>query len=331
MPGRHATAASTPRATRSTRCRTRVGATSPGTVCRILGEVVLWGHVLETEGGWRASHAYPARLYVADAEIARRARAAIACPVCASLSSRTCTATPSRSALRSPTWRTRKPDLIVSLGDVAQGGPQPRECVELLRELGCPCVFGNSDEFLLTLDLGAEEAEDVERLLDDGALVARAARRARASSSCAASSRRCRPVACCAVTRRRRRTRTSSCRRRRRRRSAALDADAVAAGHVHQQWLRRFDRTLWFCVGAIGVARWCEYALVDDETLAVEFRRIPFDLDELLAAARAKDFPHFDRGLECSRRRVRRRLRLGRGRVHGTLLARARRRRAARG
>jgi hypothetical protein len=77
-----------------------------------------------------------------------------------------------------------------------------------------------------------------------------------------------------------------------------VDADAVAAGHVHQQWLRRFDRTLWFCVGAIGVGRWCEYALVDDETLAVEFRRIPFDLDALIAVARAKDFPFFDRWVE---------------------------------
>ena len=54
-------------------------------------------------------------------------------------------------------------DLIVSLGDVAQGGPQPRECVDLLRELGCPCVFGNSDDFLVTLDLGAEPVEDEER------------------------------------------------------------------------------------------------------------------------------------------------------------------------
>lgn len=43
-------------------------------------------------------------------------------------------------------------DLIVSLGDVAQRGPQPKECVDLLRELDCPCVSGNSDEFLLTLD-----------------------------------------------------------------------------------------------------------------------------------------------------------------------------------
>jgi predicted phosphodiesterase len=57
----------------------------------------------------------------------------------------------------------RDVDLIVSLGDVAQGGPQPLECVELLRELGCPCVFGNSDDFLLTLDLGKEPVEDEER------------------------------------------------------------------------------------------------------------------------------------------------------------------------
>jgi predicted phosphodiesterase len=77
-----------------------------------------------------------------------------------------------------------------------------------------------------------------------------------------------------------------------------VDADAVAAGHVHQQWLRRFDRTLWFCVGAIGTARSCEYALVDDETLAVEFRSIPYDVDALIADARAKRFPHVDRWAE---------------------------------
>ena len=45
------------------------GRDEPDTVCRVLGEVLLWGHVLETERGWRASHAAPARLYVPDAEI----------------------------------------------------------------------------------------------------------------------------------------------------------------------------------------------------------------------------------------------------------------------
>jgi predicted phosphodiesterase len=189
----------------------------------------------------------------------------------------------------------RQPELIVVLGDVAQGGPQPRECVELLQELGCPCVFGNSDEFLLTLDLGAEEAEDVERLLEtarwsqeqlgeDGLEVLRGFQPTVEVGR----------VLCCHATP------TSN-------EDVVLpdtdgippvDADAVAAGHVHQQWLRRFDRTLWFCVGAIGVSRWCEYALVDDETLAVEFRRIPFDLDALIADAHAKDFPYFERWVE---------------------------------
>jgi len=75
------------------------------TICRILGEVQLWGHVLETESGWRASHAYPARLYVPDPKVAA-ALSAYGVPVCGSPSSPTCTETPSRSALRLRIWRT---------------------------------------------------------------------------------------------------------------------------------------------------------------------------------------------------------------------------------
>jgi diadenosine tetraphosphatase ApaH/serine/threonine PP2A family protein phosphatase len=188
-----------------------------------------------------------------------------------------------------------KPDLIVALGDVAQGGPQPSECLELLQELGCPCVYGNSDEFLVTLDLGAEEAPDVERLMttaewsreqlgDDGLDFLR-------SFEPTVEAGR---VLCCHATP----TSNEDVVLPDTDGIAPVEADAVAAGHVHQQWLRRFDRTLWFCVGAIGVGRWSEYAVVDDETLAVEFRRIPFDLDALIAAARAKDFPFFDRWVE---------------------------------
>jgi predicted phosphodiesterase len=183
-----------------------------------------------------------------------------------------------------------EPDLIVSLGDVAQGGPQPRECVELLQELACPCVYGNSDHILVALDFGNEEVDDRvvetaqwsrEQLGDAGLGFLGG------FAPTVATGR----VVCCHATP------FSN-------EDVVLpdaddippvEADAVAAGHVHQQWLRRFERTLWFCVGAIGVGRWCEYALVDDETLAVEFRRIPFDVDELIAAARANDFPHFDR------------------------------------
>ena len=41
-------------------------------------------------------------------------------------------------------------DRIVCLGDAIQGGPQPVEVVATLRDLGCPVVMGNADDWLLT-------------------------------------------------------------------------------------------------------------------------------------------------------------------------------------
>lgn len=40
-------------------------------------------------------------------------------------------------------------DRIVCLGDVATLGPRPREVLTLLRELGCDCILGNHDQFLV--------------------------------------------------------------------------------------------------------------------------------------------------------------------------------------
>lgn len=40
-------------------------------------------------------------------------------------------------------------DQVVCLGDVATLGPRPGAVLDLLRELGCPCILGNHDEFLL--------------------------------------------------------------------------------------------------------------------------------------------------------------------------------------
>jgi predicted phosphodiesterase len=201
----------------------------------------------------------------------------------------------------------RKPGLIVSLGDVAQGGPQPLECVELLRELGCPCVLGNSDEFLLTLDLGAEPIEDDQRreqLLDTAAwsreqLGADGLEFLRGFEPTVRAGR----LLCCHATPTSNEdvilptTPPDDVEQA----LTAVDADAVAAGHVHLQWLRRFGRTLWFCAGAIGVGPWCEYAFVDEQ-LALEFRRVPFDVEGLLAAGRANDFPGFERWAELWKR-----------------------------
>lgn len=55
-------------------------------------------------------------------------------------------------------------DQIVCNGDMIQGGPQPHETVQLLQEMKCPIVMGNSDAWLLTgVETGAESPSE-ERL-----------------------------------------------------------------------------------------------------------------------------------------------------------------------
>jgi predicted phosphodiesterase len=207
----------------------------------------------------------------------------------------------------------RRPDLIVSLGDVAQGGPQPAECVDLLRELDCPCVFGNSDDFLLTLDLGAEaqaiEEDRPQRLLE----TARWSREQLGAERLAFLQRfeptvAVGPMLCCHATPGSNEDVVLPTTPLEDVEQAldGVDAAAVAAGHVHLQWLRRFGRTLWLCVGSVGLVYehqepmpavpfqpWSEYAIVSDD-LSVEFRRVPFDVEELVSAARAGDFPFFE-------------------------------------
>jgi predicted phosphodiesterase len=52
-------------------------------------------------------------------------------------------------------------DQIIGLGDVVALGPQPREVLARLRELGCPIVMGNTDDWYLN-PLPAEDEEDRE-------------------------------------------------------------------------------------------------------------------------------------------------------------------------
>jgi predicted phosphodiesterase len=207
-----------------------------------------------------------------------------------------------------------QPDLIVALGDVAQGGPQPVECVELLQELGCPCVFGNSDEFLLTLDVDSEPVDEEEgrRLLEVGrwsqeqlgderlAFLRAFERRVEVDLEgtrlvcCHATPESITDVVLPATAPE----------------DIPVEGDVVAAGHVHLQWLRRVRGTLWLCVGSVGLVYehkeplddvpflpWSDYAVLTAEggRVHVDFRRVRFDVEELVAAARAADFPGLDR------------------------------------
>src|SRR5919197_1365783 len=195
-------------------------------------------------------------------------------------------------------------DEVICLGDVAQGGPQPVEIVDRLRGLGWRCVFGNSDEFLLTLSFGNEEV--TERVLAVGEwsreqLGDERLEFLRSFEPTVELDLGGRRLVCCHATP------TSN-------KDIILpdsphdevvralgDADIVACGHVHLQWHRRIGSRLWFCAGSAGLvyqsneptfeepfAPWAEYAVLTgtDGALRVEFRRVPFDVQQLLHAYR---------------------------------------------
>src|ERR1051326_2467191 len=62
-------------------------------------------------------------------------------------------------------------DHTVCLGDICGLGPQPRETLARIRELACPVVMGNADEFMLdpsTLDSARHpEADEMTRRLHE--------------------------------------------------------------------------------------------------------------------------------------------------------------------
>ena len=205
-------------------------------------------------------------------------------------------------------------DEVVCLGDVAQGGPQPVEVVDRLRDLGWPCVFGNSDEVLLTFDLGAEEVDEAEaaRIIETlhwtaDQLGPERLEFLRAFEPTVTLDVDGRSVVCCHATP------TSN-------EDVILpetpleelehvlgDADVVACGHVHRQWLGRVGSSLWFCAGSAGLVYdhrrldqaqpfepWAEYAVLtsDRGRLGIEFRRVGFDAPAVVAATRASGMPH---------------------------------------
>jgi predicted phosphodiesterase len=208
-------------------------------------------------------------------------------------------------------------DQIVALGDVAQGGAQPAEVVDRLSVLGCRCVFGNSDEFLLTLeaDVTGEKLDEEtrERLLRCGEWS-----RERLGPERLELLRSYEPIValdvdgerlvCCHATPESNTEVVLPETPRHRVATLVGDSAAVVGGHVHLQWLRRLGARFWACAGSVGLAYehveplpeqpfepWAEYAVVTGAPLSIEFRRVPFDVGAVVHAIRESGMPDADR------------------------------------
>lgn len=205
--------------------------------------------------------------------------------------------------------RGRGVDQVVALGDMAQGGPQPVECLALLREAGARVVLGNSDAFLLDPHASTEEPTErhllqrewtLAQLSEDDLAYIRSFER---TVELDVDGLR---LLCFHGT------------------PADYDevvlpedppgaltgADLLAGGHVHVPQLRRVGEAWYVNPGSVGIGydhlqpdedfrfdAWASYAIVSASS--VEFHRVPFDLDELSEATRAAGMPEagevFDR------------------------------------
>jgi predicted phosphodiesterase len=206
----------------------------------------------------------------------------------------------------------RDVDTTVCLGDVAIG-PFPNEVVWRLRELDCPVVMGNWDGWVVD-GVPALGGEVGPRLAAQGEWC-----RTRLDPEDRAFLRTFQPNVELALDGTRElffhgspRSNTDLllpdvAKAELDRALAGARADLYVAGHTHLQMLRRRPDSLFANVGSVGlpfsegpsggslrVSRWAEYALatVDARGLTLEFRRVPYDVDEMLSAARASGMPH---------------------------------------
>jgi predicted phosphodiesterase len=206
----------------------------------------------------------------------------------------------------------RSVDHVVCLGDHAQGGAQPAECLERLRALGCPVVMGNSDHFVLTFDPGAEEV--TEQQLETARWT-----HSQLSEELLEFHRSFQPTVRLELEESGTLLAFHGSPRSHeeilgpwmeeeafREPLDGIDVDVFAGGHIHLQWTRRCGSAYFVNPGSVGLAydhhqpeesfradSYAEYAVLTlDGGVQIDFRRVPFERDEVIRAIEASGMPH---------------------------------------
>jgi len=201
---------------------------------------------------------------------------------------------------------------IACLGDVAQGGSEPAQTLDRLAALGCDTVLGNADAFLL--EVREDDPEPVSAQL----LEVRDWTLSQLSTSHVEQIRSFAPVV----------------HRELDGVSLVLfhgsphsyddvllpelggealqpflghDAALLAGGHTHLQWTRRIGDALFVNPGSVGLSydrhpdppilrALAEWALVTvvDGAVGIEFRQVPYSVEDFRAAAQRSGRPYAD-------------------------------------
>ncbi|MFZ0340990.1 MAG: metallophosphoesterase family protein [Gaiellaceae bacterium] len=202
---------------------------------------------------------------------------------------------------------------IVCLGDVVQGGAEPAQTLDRLAALGCETVLGNADAFLLEIP-----ADDSPEPVTERQLEVRDWTLAQLGPAHLEQIRSFAPVV------HRKLDGVSLVLFHGSPRSyddvllpelggEALvpflghDAALLAGGHTHLQWTRRLGDALYVNPGSVGVSydrhpdppvlrALAEWALVTvaDGAVGVEFRQVPYAVEDFRAAAERSGRPYAD-------------------------------------
>lgn len=208
-------------------------------------------------------------------------------------------------------------DQIVCLGDVATFGPRPRQVIARLKDLNCPVVMGNEDAWILNPRPREVRDEDYRRIMGVGLWSARQLSPADldylrtfrptveialgddATLLCFHGSPRSNTDGIVSTTPEEELERMLS----------GFNATVMAGGHTHTQMLRCHRDLTFINPGSVGLSferarhtdqthnvPWAEYGLVSWEngSLNVELRRVPFDVDVMIRAARDSGLPHLE-------------------------------------
>ncbi len=217
----------------------------------------------------------------------------------------------------------RGAEQVVCLGDAIQGGPQPAQVTSELRRMACPVVMGNADAWLLTGTETGDEEISADRMRKMQAI------REWSLSQLSAEDKSFISAFLPTVTISLDPSRALLCfhgsprsfddvilpwaaEEQFQKYLSEYSGNILTGGHTHLQQVRRIGDHFFFNPGSVGFSYhpiqadgptradgWAEYALLSSENgrVALEFRKIPFDVAKLSRAYTESGRPYAEEAI----------------------------------
>ncbi|MDF2717613.1 MAG: hypothetical protein K0R28_4538 [Paenibacillus sp.] len=193
----------------------------------------------------------------------------------------------------------QKADTLICLGDIAYKGPAPAACIQTIRELAIPCIYGNTDEYLLaaagygthpntpelpylqwhTSRMDRADIEYLRALPFEYRLEADGQTFLFVHGTPQHCNAAIRPNDSAAMIEKQ---------------IADARADWIIMGHIHTPFLFRFENKVLANAGAVGFSLdndWrASYLILDTADRSVSFHRVEYDMERIVSIAKDNRF-----------------------------------------